>query len=129
MGREKQPTIRKHETIAKEIKDKGNVHNGTGDPRTKDALHTPHAEDDNRIVANRQAVPGMQPPGDQHAPQGLQDQESGSLSHPNSAGALSLEPTSSPAQGTSWERSTPPQSDFNGTWKFYSFMSVYVRAR
>ena len=74
-----------------------NRHHVTCEPKTKDVLHAPHAEDDNRITAHRQAVPGMQPPEGQHAPQGLQDQAAGSRSNPNSAGALSLEPTSSPA--------------------------------
>ena len=53
---------------------------------------------DNRIAAHRQTVPGMQPSEGQHAPWGLQDQAAGSLSNSNSAGAFSLESTSSPAQ-------------------------------
>ena len=76
----------------------GNPHNGTEDSRAKYVRRTPHTKDDNRITAHRQDAPGMQPSEGQHAPQGLQDQVAGSLSTPNSAGALSQEPTSSPAQ-------------------------------
>ena len=75
-----------------------NLHNNTEGSRTKDEQRTPRPKDDNRITAHRQDVPGTRPLEGQHVPQGPQDQDADSLSNLNSAGALSLEPTSSPAQ-------------------------------
>ena len=75
-----------------------NMHNDTDGSKTKEERCTPRPKDGDRITGHRQDVPGTRPFEGQHAPQGPQDQDADSLSNPNSAGALSLEPTSSPAQ-------------------------------
>ena len=85
-----------------------NRHHVTCEPKTKDVLHAPHAEDDNRITAHRQAVPGCNPPRASTPRRDFRIKPPAPAPTPTLLEPSPWSPHLPQPKYASWERSTPP---------------------